>query len=346
MGHRSGSVILGLTVAVLLGGPAAAASRQNRVGAFLVFPLIETSAAPSATVETFLTITNASTMPVVAHVSFINGDSASPQYCFECTFDVPLPASGVATLAAGAGGGVVTFRDIQTGAARNCGGQRGFATVSLEDGNHQTLTDNILLGDEIVVDYTNGSALSLDAIPMSGLTGGNGDRMFAFDGIEYEKLPSSLATNFRAPDVSGPLDATLVLFTLGFQRQFPPATDCVVTGYDASGNLFSSSLQFGCWTRIRLGDLDPGFAYPNLGSPSGFHEHGWLEASCTVQGTGGTGDIEGGVHGAITQSAPLGSVLRRNDPGPALPNADAWGRLLIQSQTDGGTVILTLGAAQ
>ena len=119
----------------------------------------------------------------------------------------------------------------------------------------------------MVVDYTNGAAMSVPAISIQGESG-NGDRTFAFDGSEYRKFPSVVGADFLAPDFDGPLDAELVLFTLAFDRQFPPLTDCSVIGFDAYENQFSNSFQFGCWTVAALEEIDPEFAYPYLGACS------------------------------------------------------------------------------
>jgi hypothetical protein len=139
-------------------------------------------------------------------------------------------------------------------------------------------------------------------------------------------------------EILRPIDAALVLFTLAFERQIPPFTDCSVIGYDAFEDQFSNSFQFGCWTIVRLEDIDPEFAYPNLGGAAGdYQEHGWLQLACTVAGTGSsnTGSIAGGVHGLIAQYAATGAQLRRNPahPGPVMGNADAWAR--IRPRADG-----------
>src|SRR6185436_3908542 len=101
-----------------------------------------------------------------------------------------------------------------------CAQAVGFVTVDVEDADHNVLTDNILLGSEVVVDYSNGAAMSVPAISVQGDVG-NGDRTFAFDDKEYRKFPSVVGADFLAPDAGyGGLTAWLVLFTLAFDRQF------------------------------------------------------------------------------------------------------------------------------
>jgi hypothetical protein len=195
-----------------------------------------------------------------------------------------------------------------------------------------------------VIDYTNGTAMSVPAISVQGESG-DGDRSFAFDGAEYRKFPSVVGADFIAPDWTNGIDASLVLFTLGFDRQFPPLTDCSVIGFDAFEEQFSNSFQFGCWTIRDLEDIDPEFAYPYLGASFDQQEHGWVQLTCTVFGTGNNGVIDGGVHGAITQSAPTGQDLRRSEDSPLLGGAVAWSRILFQSGTVGDAMTLKLEAA-
>jgi hypothetical protein len=171
---------------------------------------------------------------------------------------------------------------------------------------------------------------------------GNGDRTFDFDDKEYRKFPSVVGADFLAPDYHGRLSAWLVLFTLAFDRQFPPLSDCSVIGFDAFEEQFSNSFQFGCWTIRSLEHIDPEFAYPYLGASFDEQEHGWLQLTCTVFGTGENGVVDGGVHGAIAQYAYTGADLRRNADSPTLAGAAAWARILFQSGTVGDEMTLRL----
>jgi hypothetical protein len=341
----------GLLVAcamILALGSAHAGIDLNEVGAFLVYPGVAASAggppcqqAPGAQIETFLTVTNTSAESVIAHVSFINGNRWDPQYCYECDFDVPLTGLDTDTLVLTRQDGVTIIENLDSGARRSCSQSVGFVTVDVEDADHHVLSDNILLGSEVVVNYTSGTADSVPAISIQG-DGDGGDRSFSFDGKEYRKFPAIVGTDFIAPDHGCGVDANLILFTLAFERQFPPLTDCSVIGLDAFESQFSSSFQFGCWTMESLLDLDPEFAFPFLGALHERQEHGWLQLSCTVFGTGGNGVVQGGVHGAITQYVPAGIAIRRNDPGPWVNDAASWSRLLFQSSTVGDALSLHL----
>ena len=337
--RKSKLVLAGLTMALAFGfGSAKAGIDLNEVSAFLVYPGVAAADIGVINVETFLTITNTSSDSIIAHVSFINGNPFDRKYCYECEFDVPMTALDTETLVLIRQGGNTQITNLDTGAVRSCAQFIGFVTVDVEDADHNVLTDNILLGSEVVVDYANGLAMSVPAIAVQGESG-NGDRYFAFDDSEYRKFPSVIGADFLAPNsrnTNSPLlTADLVLFTLAFDRQFPPLTDCSVIGFDAFENQFSNSFQFGCWTIADLEEIDPEFAYPYLGANFERDEHGWLQLTCNVYGTGSNGVVAGGVHGAIAQLAGTGAQIRRNDNGPAFANAAAWARILFQSGTVG-----------
>jgi hypothetical protein len=345
------SIVAGAALALALSfGPARAGVDLNEVGAFLVYPGVAAvnfgtpgEQQVGLTVETFLTITNTSSQSIIAHVSFINGDEDSQQYCYECDFDVPMTGLDTETLVLTRSGYVTHILNLDTGASRTCSQKIGFVTVDVEDADHNVLTDNILLGSEVIVDYTNGAAMSVPAISVQGDVG-DGDRVFEFDDAEYRKFPSVVGADFLAPDANYRLSAWLVLFTLAFDRQFPPLTDCSVIGFDAFEEQFSNSFQFGCWTLQSLAHIDPEFAYPYLGASFDNQEHGWLQLTCTVFGTGDkNGVVDGGVHGAIAQYAFTNADHRRGDAtSPVLGGAAAWARILFQSGTVGDAMALTL----
>jgi hypothetical protein len=341
------SAVLALLILFAAVLPVWAGANLNEVGALLVYPLIVGSAGQ----ETLVTVTNAGPSAVVAHVAYINGDPTPIQqggagYCYECDFDLPLSGSDTETL-------VIT--DTATGIAieaedlnlsLSCPFPYGMIVISLEDLSGNVLTENVLFGEEVVIDYGLGTAYSIPAIPFQGGNGGNSDRSFRFDDQEYAKFPRVVAADFLAPDLEpGGVTADLALFTLNFDRQFPPLVDCSVTGYDADEHPFSSSFQMGCWGMIGLCEVSPEFCYPNLGLFGNLDTHGWLLLNCRVdRDANGTFDANGGVHGAILQTASSGADIRRNTPGAGtMSTTDAWARLLAQSVTTGDSVTLLLG---
>ena len=75
-------------------------------------------------------------------------------------------------------------------------------------------------------------------------------------------------------------------------------------------------------------------------------EHGWLSLNCRVDDDAdGTFDADGGVHGAIIQTATQELLDRAGMPEGQVgtnPIDGAWSRLLYQSVTTGSSVTLHL----
>jgi hypothetical protein len=368
--------IAGMLAILLFGaGLTQAGTDLNEVGAFLVYPLVagfsfSTDAAEVdggtggsyVDVETFLTITNTSTTrDIVAHISYINGDEYDYYECYECDFDLPLTPTDTEVLVVTYGEFGTTIESEDRTVSRACPHKFGFVVASVEiDG--ETVGENILLGSEVVVEYGSAAALSIPAIPFQSDTGTSPERIYEFgDGREYKGFPRVVAADFLAPNhpdwyTDGRLNAALALFTLDFERQFPPLVDCSVTGYDAAEHKFSRSLQFGCWTFADLCDIDPEFCYPNLSAAPCdpyetdlddpfCHTHGWLQLNCKVRRNGAdpaSPFVNGGVHGALVQVAE-NATIRRNDPyAPQLYGWAAWARLLYQSRSNGDPISLEL----
>jgi hypothetical protein len=359
--------IVGVAALLLVSaGTAQAGTDLNEVAAFLVFPGV-VAFDPGSSVETFVTITNASEEAVTVHISFINGESNGAE-CYECDWVMDLTPNDTETL--------VLTRYFDTGSTEivredrefpwvletwSCPYTYGFMTVNVEDEDGPT-TQNVLLGEEVIVDYSMGAAVSVPAVSFQGKNTNNGDRYFAFDDVEYARMPKTVATDFLAPDASfveeGDRfhDAWLTLFTLNFERQFPPLVDCSFGGYDAWENPISGSFQFGCWTHVELGELSDEFEYPRIGLNWLLPDtHGWLKLNCKVDGDR-DGNFEvaiGGVHGAISHlvgsevQLSLRNWEERPDPIPRTryESYSAWARLLYQSQSLGDPVTLHLEGA-
>ena len=324
--------VVGIAAMLLVGtGMSVAGTDLNEVAAFLVFPGVVAFDGAVNSVETFVTITNASDSDVEVHMAYIDGQEG-PYECFECDFDIYLTGNDTETL--------LVSRDLLSNRTdiltldfqvlMTCPTVYGFMTAAAQDPDtHATITSNVLLGEEVVVDYTNGSA-----------------RYYAFNAADYGKMPKVIAADFLAPNDSQQqlpfFRAYLTLFTLGFDRQFPPLVDCSVTGYDAREFPFSRSFLFGCWTTISLEDVHPEFAWPNLGRLA-LDSHGWLKLNCRVDyDNDGTFDAIGGVHGAITQVAGPGASVSKIPNGNRVAGWAAWSRLLYQSVTTGDAVTLHL----
>jgi hypothetical protein len=366
------TLIAGLAVALLLSTGAFAGSDLNEVGAMLVFPTIvadddlfvmgDNEGNYGNKIETFVTITNAGSDEVFAHISYINGADPWDDYesCYECDFSIYLSGNDTETLVITSIGGGTRIESEDSDLEMSCPWDFGMLVVTLEDEDGATLTDNVLLGEEVIIDYDNGTAVSIPAVSFQGKDGGDGDRSYAMDDNEFGKMPRIVAADFLAPVAYGHDEsswgrgyANLSLFTLGFERQFPPLTDCSVIGFDAEENPFSASFQFGCWTFVSLCEISPEFCYPNLGLYSNGYgsndTHGWLQLNCRVDSDDdGDFDANGGVHGAIVQyqadDSKLAASTASGYHSTRFDGAAAWGRLLYQSVTTGDAVTLVLEA--
>lgn len=326
--------------------PVCAGSDLNEVGALLVFPAVIALQDAGTQWETFVTITNASATPVRLHVSYVNGDETAWDYCYECDFSIPLTGFDTETMVVTPTVWGISIESEDGTVSQACPHRMGMIVVSLEDSNGQSLTNNVMLGSAVVVNYGGGFSYSIPAIPFQGRNASDGDRNFRFDDNEYGKMPRIVAAEFLAPDLAANgVTADVALFTLGFRRQFPPEVDCTVTGYDAAENPFSRSVRFGCWSLRSLCDIHPEFCYPNLGLLPGQRDtHGWFKFSCRVDSDrNGSYETNGGVHGVLIQTAPTGAILRRGTAGAnAVQGALAWSNLLFQSVTSGGALTLEL----
>jgi hypothetical protein len=300
----------------------------------------------TALIETFLTITNAGQLPVVAHFTYFDGNEQDlvGTYCEECNFSVPLTGNDTETLVLSTVGTSTVIRSEDSDIEMSCPFPFGMIVATIESTNGTTLTDNVLLGDAVIVNYSAGSAYSVPAIAFQG-GNGNGDRVYNFDDEEYSRLPRIVAANFLAPQAGAGAAslASLNLFTLDFDRHHAPLTDCSVTGYDADEKPFSSSFQFGCWTMRDLCEISPEFCHPNLGLVGGGDTHGWVQLNCKVDRDPDMHDgfeTNGGVHGTIVQQRSAGMAIPAGGSNVLLTGQAAWASVLYQSVTTGDATTL------
>ena len=184
------TAVLALLVPLAVESPVLAGTSLNEVGALLVYPII----IGSAVQETFVTVTNAGPSAVVAHVAYINGDTTpisegGAGYCYECDFDLPLSGSDTETLVITKTPSGIAIQSEDLNLSLSCPFPYGMIVLSLEDVDGNVLTENVLLGEEVVVDYATGTTYSIPAISFQGGNGGNSDREYSFDDQEYSKLP-------------------------------------------------------------------------------------------------------------------------------------------------------------
>jgi hypothetical protein len=251
----------------------------------------------------YITITNDKSTPVNAHMEIIDGDA-----CDDCNFDLPLTGFQTQRLllarvyVSGVWATVVArSSDIIFGELEDvlpsiideviltaCPGRAGFVIATLESPGVEprvTLGENMLHGDEVVVNLSRGSAVQVGAIAVQGAGPNNGDRIYDFNSVEYKKFPSIVTANFWAPTLGGTVDPRLVLFNVNFNTNdaLPPTTNCSINYANADEQIFSRNYSFDCWTDRRLLDIAPGFHELALGTT-----HGFLWVQC-----------EEGTHGAL-----------------------------------------------
>jgi hypothetical protein len=224
----------------------------------------------------------------------------------------------------------------------------------------KTISEDLLFGDSVVVDTTLGQAYSFGAIPFQAGNGfNNGNKVYSFDGQEYAKFPSVVATNFIAPasDPTTRINAELILFTLDGTTGNPTAPRVAVAGlgYNDDEVPFDFQWEFDCFDIVRLQDMSANFDQTFLGSLSGH-----LQLVAQPVGTPGTDvhDAQFGdgnnsrrrpVHGWIVQNVLAGQTVvlgtETTNPLPGQPTATqptsrtitggpaAWGRPLAQGRT-------------
>lgn len=235
--------------------------------------------------ETYVTITNDGSTPVNAHMEVIGGVA-----CDDCNFDLPLTGFQTKRLLLrrellGGSEATVIYDASPSGAPTiltACPEPHGFIVATLEASGvepRQTLGDNMLHGDEVVVHLTAGTATQVGAIAVQGAGPNDGDRELRFDNMEYAAFPSVITANFWAPDLN--VDPRLILFNVDFTTGRPPETWCSINYVDAEEHQFSKDFHFGCWADARLVDIAPGFHADILGTANGFL---WAECDAGTHG--------------------------------------------------------------
>ena len=306
---------------------------------------------------TLNTVTNGSNWPVLLRVDVISGDpsgTAGGDLWQSDSFDCLLTGRETTTFlhiaknpfntATGGAAGSVLFVECSTPFAT--GGPfadnkllglraaNGVMFVAAADpATGKTISEDVIFGDSIVVDVVQGQAYSFGAIPFqAGYGFNNGNKVYSFDGEEYAKFPSVVATNFIAPDALTPtrINAELILFTLDGTTGNPqtPRVALAGLGYNDDEIPFDFQWEFDCFDIVALSDMSLNFTQPFLGSLSGH-----LQLVPQAVGTPGTDvhDAQFGdgnnsrrrpVHGWIVQN-----VTRK--VGTAAPTATSAGTIVV-----------------
>jgi hypothetical protein len=199
---------LALLLALLLASvPSGAGPLElNELGAALALPVLTRDG--TVTIDT---ITNGKHTPVVLVVDVIDGERCTSN-SFEC------PLTGRETTAfvfspQGSGSRLdVECTDLGSGAptarSSSLSADAGFLFVALADpGSRKVISEDVLFGDAVIVDVVGGGAFSFEAISFQAGQGLNdGDKVYHFDGLEYERFPALLV---GGPSMLFTLDMTL-----------------------------------------------------------------------------------------------------------------------------------------
>jgi hypothetical protein len=320
---------------------------------------------------TLITITNGKSDPIILKVDMISGDVNDPETggnnWQSTSFDCPLTGRETTTF---------VFKKFNSGAAVyvECSDldnndpegapkalftnfKNGILFVAVADPSTGVISEDIIFGDAIVVDISDGEAFSFGAIPFQAGSGLNdGDKVYRFDGDEYVKFPAVLATNFLAPtnldEALGEIRAELILFTLDGTVGNIPTPRVKIGGfaYNDDEMPFDFSYEFDCFDIVALEEINANFIFDpdsvlGLGSMSGHIEMTAQIIASTgpdahdAQYGDGNSVRKRGFHGWIIQKI-FGTFVHAGHPIDAQwmdvsSGGDAaWGRPLAQSTTD------------
>jgi len=341
-----GSVVA-LALALAVAAPAAAQNNNlDEVAAALTLPVMTDYYTDTVTLNV---VTNVSPNAKILHINLIDGydwkaadfscyvtASETTLFKFEPAYEYTLKVSFECTNPLT--GEPVYYQDT-------IDMMSGVMFVALEDPETgQTINENAIFGDSVVINFYEGSAWSVGAVASQGEDAnapGAGDRDYRFDGIEYANFPGVLATNFIAPTYYG-LDAYLVLFTLDGtvgDGAYGPAAKLTITFYNDDERPFSTSHVFDCFDVVALTDIDPRFYRYDLGSKAG---HMFMTPEIIQQanathdflfdgGIGFDGMRRSPVHGWLVQS--VYADYHVVDEGRRSSANAAWARTLNQGTT-------------
>jgi hypothetical protein len=172
---------------------------------------------------------------------------------------------------------------------------RGFLIVWVIDQLGRPIKYDGLIGNAVVREGLR-SAVAYNALPIQagpdlatraptdenpGPGGYNGK--LDFDGIEYTAITGKVFGTVRYEDAPAPLPSNqtrLILLTLDVVSNLPNKTTFVdLDFFKTDETVVSDSVDFVCWTRVRLTDINPSFIISNMG------RKGLVESTRVVQGT-------------------------------------------------------------
>ena len=255
--HRP--ALLGALLAGLLAGTQAEAETLDieQLGAALALPFITGGAGVAGNDDavTLTTITNGRNAPVTLLIDVINGDpSPSGELCSSLSVQCSLTGRETALFVFSPNGSGATLdvecTDLDSGnvenVAKSLDAQNGILFVAVADGGTSApISEDLLLGDAVVVDFEDDSAYAFGAIAFQAGSGQNdGNKVYRFDGVEYAQFPRSL--------VGG--GDEVILFTLDFTVGQPAPPRARLGSIAIDGSVDGGAL-FECFDILSAGGI-------------------------------------------------------------------------------------------
>ena len=319
--------LLALGIALALSGVAQAGDLDlDEMGAALALPIITDDQT-----ETLIVVTNTAPENLILHINVISNDASWGAANFDC----PVTRSETTLFRfRGIGGSAVVDYECSRLAGVPGGGEfsqfigtpEGIMFIAIEDPETGlTLSQNVLFGDATVIDFEQGGAFSVGAIPFQGVNvaAQDGDRTYRFDNMEYTAFPGTLASHY----VNG-ATTSLILFTLdGIVGSGGPPARGNMNFYRGGRATSFSGIYFDCFAilPLRVSGRDFGFfdltpqavSYPNT-----VHD-------AFSDGPTADGQRRVPFHGWIVQEVQY----RQSIMGGRIPGFAQFGRTLNQSTT-------------
>ncbi len=133
--------------------------------------------------------------------------------------------------------------------------------IALDPVSQQPVDRDYLVGDELVLDSSNGAFYQINAWAFSGVSGDgnptdvNGNGRLDLDGSEYEQVADKMIlASFIGDYVPSGLKPYLVLVSLLCSSDFESTLDFQV--YNNNEQEFSATHKIRCWDIVRLADID------------------------------------------------------------------------------------------
>jgi hypothetical protein len=239
------SIFFALLALVLLSGTGAAQNVTHgtlsdyKPGSILFYPKYTSNPSAPQLGDTQINITNTNqNEDITLHLFAVDGSSCSVADSF-----VSLSRNQTAT---------ILMSDFDPGVTGY------LVAVAVGDGPTQF---NFLIGDEYIRE-TDGRQANIQAIGVAKLTAGgvmadpDGGAALLFNGVEYERLPSSIGLSSFNSQVTDSTQVNLLIPTSNLLIGTPPpATRLFTIVYDDAENPFSTNVSVSCYATFLVSSL-------------------------------------------------------------------------------------------